>query len=1085
MHMHHYNFGTEASLREKRMIFKGTNGPEDPKKIELTPTASSAADEELKALIAKLNLEQKGQLRNVIEEALANDGQVVGEEIIAFSAAVREQISKFPEVREKKTLAQIDALMQQLPNNYDSLIAYAMSAGLLTQAELGNINFRAGQRNASPGTPERGPEGKVSLDILERRIEDAKTRMKTFESARVSMIRDYHANMYSVPRNQRAAYYRKVTGTIRNMRNAGGNPVADYWKARKQWEAAARKSYVRHLREQRGDAMASGPETERESYNYKIVDRNTGTTIASYRQWTGDYIGSGLSRDEAIRIIESSDPTSISGRNAIIEIDGTQYLRESGRTELAMAGDGYGRIIANAPTDSERRRRWAYGVDPLSRASLDRQRVAARLGFNPRESSFGESTDHQASLLHAASEGRLDYVNSTGTYAVLKMKRSPYGRNTAGRRYPTPIARVTPTEYSLSVPRMSAEIVKEQIRVFKEDRVFNYILTHLWPQSSSTDIAKLIDGGYQVPVKDRRVLYEILTKTCADAKKYALTIDEAFLRTIDGYPPHRTFVEAMIATAKAPTAEVTKQAPEPAASKKISPEALEARRNMSEWIKKNILEGALDARIKEPWFGFSGKETQLILPFKKDEKAISIFLMPGVDGEVLVDSFTIVTNGNSKQWGNLKNTQMTGPEIIAAINQAVVESEASLAKPAPEASKEATESALDGLMTEFRLPATTIQRKMEIGRKILEKSYTTPAVAIEMVKAFTDALNADLDASIAVDLSALKARFNMYVPKIRESKGGERSTEQTAAEILDEEEATRKRVWDAWIRIVGTSSTEFDKSETTPQRRLQIVEELLKRGKTIPVPYVRKFSDVLTQDLMAAKDDKDTSRKIALAIAHLGIYLPFDDRAPKPDDKSPLPPVPGRKSAAKTPAAKPTPATEKPAATPAQPEPESAPRASADLQKVTALVDELHTIGEALPVDGAERNYVLWVINFYQESVGNNLNEFGYTVANKTGLDVYLMLMKDHPDLIKYEEKTASRLGIKFYSLKASPEKILPVLKEEVMKFIKNKPSKPAPANPLDDADAAIKELEEKTKAKPQPSPLDLEVEEAEKLNKK
>lgn len=396
------------------------------------------SDESLIDYVRELAADAKDAIKAKVIQFLENDGKVIGQEIEQLTASIDAQLRSLPAFGEK-TIKELNALLAQMPRTDETLMDFAVESGLLSNAEMRNIAFRAGQSKATPeasaGVPastaapragafmprafrgrERAPE--VQPDQLLVEMEEAKRDMNRLNSERTAIMREYRAAIRSSRMSplQRAQLYNRITSQIRSRRSSLGDPTERYWDARRQWEAATGMSYSRHLAAERGLALPPAPASREEARRITVTDSGTGKPLGIYDEWTGSYVGR-MPREAALAQIYGSMPESAGSRSVRIAVDGSAYA-----PRVAPLNTGY------SPDDIRTlralRMRGSYGANELFRRSSESRMRLREMGIDPDARRLNATDVAFASYAGRGLAERGGYMNESGTYAYIDAPRS-------------------------------------------------------------------------------------------------------------------------------------------------------------------------------------------------------------------------------------------------------------------------------------------------------------------------------------------------------------------------------------------------------------------------------------------------------------------------------------------------------------------------------------------------------------------------------------------------------------------------------------------------------------------------------------
>jgi len=445
MRMHHFIHGRTVSPAEARLLHMSAttpNGPEnqkpaEPTAPEVTPPVEATLD------IASIDALTKGGVKNVVRGYL-EDAEVRGKEVVKFGDTIRTLIASLPQFK-NKTLGEVEALVSTLPKSHDDVITFAASAGLFTPAELFNLGRTAERRKATPKTgpaksaEKRGP----TLEQIRALKKAAGKKNDEFNSFRNSLLNEYRANMYRVPRAQRGAYYAEITAKIRQKRDSLGNPAAEYTrlaKIEKQMlgiptELEHSPGWTPYTDQERAEQMDRAFEAEQRSPS-RMVDPNVADRFApQYGSGSEPWVGEGGRRsgDMDPMVLRAFQMRGSPNNSA------AYALRQRARAralDFDLDEGEYG-TMPQARTQREIAQRWGRGVDPLQRLSEDTRRVGLREGIDTREESLsGTDIAFASSVSSSVSRGRMIMPGSTSRYVVLENPNLRRSRiNAQGQSY--------------------------------------------------------------------------------------------------------------------------------------------------------------------------------------------------------------------------------------------------------------------------------------------------------------------------------------------------------------------------------------------------------------------------------------------------------------------------------------------------------------------------------------------------------------------------------------------------------------------------------------------------------------------------
>lgn len=210
--------------------------------------------EVFKQIDAVPDVNEGGKIGDRILDYLNTEGKIDVEEIANLRATIIDRLRQVPDLKDMR-MEEFNALVSQIPAAEGDAIAWlAVEAGVLDREKMANA-MREGAKNA-PKNPDRPlkteaakPESKEEdPKTLLVNIERAKARMKEFESRRYSLVRMHTEAMRNLRGPARLQARAQMAAQVRQLRYEYGDPVAQYWQARGEYEQGTGMDYGEELR---------------------------------------------------------------------------------------------------------------------------------------------------------------------------------------------------------------------------------------------------------------------------------------------------------------------------------------------------------------------------------------------------------------------------------------------------------------------------------------------------------------------------------------------------------------------------------------------------------------------------------------------------------------------------------------------------------------------------------------------------------------------------------------------------------------------------------------------------------------------
>jgi hypothetical protein len=347
--MMHFLFSKTAhaeSVRERRMIgfASAPTGPEKPTDTAGIPEAKTLAN-----YIAEIETEiPEGEkaVKAMILDFIQNDGEASKDEIQKLAGTIQSRLMNNKDVS-KKSVAELQALMSQLPQAGNSLLRYAMDNGILSDDQVLD-GIRRGMENKGTvpssepmkavlpgGKIEKAPE--LSVEQIVAKLAEIKEGLEEINSQKRLVITGARSQMRNRGRQELLKARVAMGQQMVDVRTQQKKLLSEYRIYRAMYEEKTGMSYARLMRQELYGEDPALAKTREEARKIIVVDEATGKSLGSYDEFTGNYIGR-MPKEQVIGLaMQMQDVDSATGA-VIIKVDGSQYLNKPAEPRPSLRG---------------------------------------------------------------------------------------------------------------------------------------------------------------------------------------------------------------------------------------------------------------------------------------------------------------------------------------------------------------------------------------------------------------------------------------------------------------------------------------------------------------------------------------------------------------------------------------------------------------------------------------------------------------------------------------------------------------------------------------------------------------------------